>query len=140
LSGARVYYTMAKDGLFFKNFGVLNEKGVPQNALWWQCLWACVLCLSGKYGDLLDYLMGVVIMFYALTIFGIFILRRTMPEVPRPVKAPLYPIVPALYVILTVAIVMILIKEKPEYTFPGLIVVAIGIPVYYFFNKNASEL
>jgi basic amino acid/polyamine antiporter, APA family len=136
LSGARVYYTMAKDSLFFKNFGVINDKGVPQNALWWQCLWASLLCLSGKYGDLLDYLMGVVIMFYALTIFGIFILRRTMPDTARPVKAPLYPIVPAIYVILTVAIVMILIKEKPEYTFPGLIVVAIGIPVYYFFNKK----
>lgn len=136
LSGARVYYTMAKDGLFFKNFGALNDKGVPQNALWWQCLWACVLCMSGKYGDLLDYLMGVVIMFYALTIFGIFILRKTMPNTPRPVKAPLYPIVPALYVIFMVAIVLILIKEKPEYTFPGLIIVAIGIPVYYFFNKK----
>jgi basic amino acid/polyamine antiporter, APA family len=136
LSGARVYYTMAKDGLFFKNFGQLNDKGVPQNALWWQCFWASVLCLSGKYGDLLDYLMGVVILFYALTILGIFILRNKMPDTPRPVKAPLYPIVPALYVILAVAIVLILVKEKPEFTFPGLIVVALGIPVYLIFNRN----
>lgn len=136
LSGARVYYTMAKDGLFFKNFGKLNDKGVPQNALWWQCFWASVLCLSGKYGDLLDYLMGVVIMFYALTIFGIFILRRTMPDIPRPVKAPFYPILPALYVILAVAIVLILVKEKPDFTFPGLIIVALGVPVYLIFNSQ----
>jgi basic amino acid/polyamine antiporter, APA family len=139
LSGARVYYTMAKDGLFFKNFGQLNDKGVPQNALWWQCLWASVLCLSGQYGDLLDYLMGVVIAFYALTIFGIFILRRTMPDTPRPVKAPLYPIIPALYVILAVAIVLILVKEKPQFTFPGLIIVALGIPVYLGFNRSKKD-
>jgi len=139
LSGARVYYTMAKDGLFFKNFGKLSDKGVPANALWWQCFWACFLCLTGKYGDLLDYLMGVVIMFYALTILGIFILRRRMPDVPRPVKAPLYPIIPALYVIFATAIVIILIMEKPEFTYPGLGIVAIGIPIYYFFNKKNSE-
>lgn len=139
LSGARVYYTMAKDGLFFKNFGKLSDKGVPANALWWQCFWACFLCLTGKYGDLLDYLMGVVIMFYALTILGIFILRRRMPDVPRPVKAPLYPIIPALYVIFATAIVIILIMEKPQFTYPGLGIVAIGIPIYYFFNKKNSE-
>jgi basic amino acid/polyamine antiporter, APA family len=139
LSGARVYYTMAKDGLFFKNFGILNQNGVPQNALWWQCFWACFLCLTGKYGDLLDYLMGVVILFYAFTIYGIFILRRTQPDLPRPIKAPLYPILPMLYVILALALVVILIKEKPEFTFPGLGIVALGVPVYLWFEWNNKK-
>lgn len=136
LSGSRVYYTMAKDGLFFKNFGKLSERGVPQNALWWQCFWASFLCLTGKYGDLLDYLMGVVILFYAFTIYGIFILRRKMPEAERPIKAPGYPVIPMLYVIVASIIVLILIKEKPQFTYPGLGIVAIGIPVYFWFNRK----
>jgi len=136
LSGSRVYYTMAKDGLFFKNFGKLSERGVPQNALWWQCFWASFLCLTGKYGDLLDYLMGVVILFYAFTIYGIFILRRKMPEAERPIKAPGYPVIPMLYVIVASIIVLILIKEKPQFTYPGLGIVAIGIPVFFWFNRK----
>ena len=136
LSGARVYYTMAKDGLFFKNFGKLNDAGVPQNALWWQCFWACFLCLTGKYGDLLDYLMGVVILFYAFTIYGIFILRKKMPNAERPIKAPGYPIIPMAYVIIASIIVLILVKEKPQFTYPGLGIVALGIPVYYWFKKS----
>jgi len=136
LSGARVYYTMAKDGLFFKSFGKLSERGVPQNALWWQCFWASFLCLTGKYGDLLDYLMGVVILFYAFTIYGIFILRRKMPDAERPIKAPGFPVIPMLYVIIASAIVLILIKEKPQFTYPGLGIVAIGIPVYLWFNRK----
>lgn len=139
LSGARVYYTMAKDGLFFKSFGKLNENGVPQNALWWQGFWACFLCLTGKYGDLLDYLMGVVILFYAFTIYGIFILRKKMPDAERPIKAPLYPVIPMLYVIIALVLVVILIKEKPQFTYPGLGIVAIGIPVYYWFNRQNKE-
>ena len=136
LSGARVYYTMAKDGLFFKNFGTLNDAGVPQNALWWQCFWACFLCLTGKYGDLLDYLMGVVILFYAFTIYGIFILRKKMPNAERPIKAPGYPIIPMIYVIVASIIVLILVKEKPQFTYPGLGIVALGIPVYYWFKRS----
>ena len=136
LSGARVYYTMAKDGLFFKNFGSLNNAGVPQNALWWQCFWACFLCLTGKYGDLLDYLMGVVILFYAFTIYGIFILRKKMPNAERPIKAPGYPIIPMIYVIVASIIVLILVKEKPQFTYPGLGIVALGIPVYYWFKRS----
>lgn len=135
LSGSRVYYTMAKDGLFFKSFGKLNAKGVPQNALWWQCFWASFLCFTGKYGDLLDYLMGVVILFYAFTIFGIFILRKKDPNLDRPVKAPLFPILPALYVILALGIVIVLFLEKPQFTLPGLGIVALGIPIYYAFTK-----
>jgi APA family basic amino acid/polyamine antiporter len=136
LSGARVYYTMAKDGLFFKNFGRLNDAGVPQNALWWQCFWACFLCLTGKYGDLLDYLMGVVILFYAFTIYGIFILRKKMPNAERPIKAPGYPIIPMIYVVVASIIVLILVKEKPQFTYPGLGIVALGIPVYYWFKRS----
>jgi len=140
LSGARVYYTMAKDGLFFKSFGKLNRNGVPQNALWWQCFWACFLCFTGKYGDLLDYLMGVVILFYAFTIFGIFILRKKEPSLERPVRAPLFPILPALYVFLAIALVVILFIEKPQFTVPGLFIVAIGVPIYYGFTKlNKKE-
>lgn len=136
LTGARMTYTMAKDKLFFKNFGTLNKAGVPSTALWWQCAWASVLCLSGKYGDLLDYLMTVVILFYVLTIVGIFILRKKMPDHPRPIKAPLYPILPLIYVILASVIIVILCKEKPQFTFPGLAIVALGIPVYYWFKKR----
>ncbi len=136
LSGSRVYYTMAKDGLFFKNFGKLSEAGVPQNALWWQCAWASFLCLTGQYNELLEYLMGVVILFYAFTIYGIFILRKKMPDAERPIKAPGYPILPMLYVIVASIIVLILVKEKPEFTYPGLGIVAIGIPVFYWFNSK----
>jgi basic amino acid/polyamine antiporter, APA family len=136
LAGSRVYYTMAKDKLFFKKFEQLNTNGVPSQALWWQAAWASFLCLTGKYGDLLDFLMGVVILFYVLTIFGIFRLRKSMPDLARPVKAPLYPILPALYIILGTALILILIKERPQFAFPGFGIVALGIPVYYWFNKN----
>lgn len=136
LTGARMTYTMAKDKLFFKNFGTLNKAGVPSTALWWQCAWASILCLSGKYGDLLDYLMTVVILFYVLTIVGIFILRKKMPDHPRPIKAPLYPVLPFIYVVLASIIIIILCKEKPQFTYPGLGIVALGIPVYYWFKKK----
>jgi APA family basic amino acid/polyamine antiporter len=139
LTGARMTYTMAKDNLFFKNFGKLNSAGVPSSALWWQCVWAGVLCLSGKYGDLLDYLMTVVILFYVLTIIGIFILRKKMPNHPRPIKAPLYPVLPILYVIIATAIIVILMVVKPQFTIPGLIIVAIGVPVYYWFRRSSKE-
>ncbi len=139
LTGARMTYTMAKDKLFFKSFGTLNKAGVPSSALWWQCFWASVLCLSGKYGDLLDYLMVVVILFYILTIIGIFILRKKMPDHPRPIKAPLYPILPIIYVLLATAIIVILVMVKPQFTFPGLIIVSLGIPVYYWFNRGSKS-
>lgn len=139
LAGSRVYYTMAKDGLFFKNFGKLNSKGVPQNALWWQCVWAGVLCLSGKYGDLLDYLMAVVILFYIFTIFGIFILRKKEPQIERPIKAPLFPFLPALYIVLAMILVVILYIEKPQFTLPGLGIVLLGIPVFYLFKTTNKE-
>lgn len=131
LAGARVYYTMAQDGLFFKNAAVLNKNNVPQWALWAQCLVACILCLSGKYGDLLDMISFVVVIFYVLTIAGIFILRKKMPDAERPYKAFGYPVLPLLYILMGIAFCTLLVIFKPQYTWPGLIIVLIGIPIYY---------
>jgi APA family basic amino acid/polyamine antiporter len=139
LSGARVYYSMAKDGLFFKPMAKLNSKGVPGVALWLQCIWACLLCLSGSYGNLLNYVMFAVVLFYILTIVGIFILRRTKPDLARPYKAPLYPILPLLYIFLAGAFVYILFENKQDYTLPGLIIIASGAPVYYLFSKKLKK-
>lgn len=132
LSGARVCYTMAKDGVFFKQLATLNRNAVPGKALWIQCIWASVLCLSGKYGQLLDYVIFVVLIFYILTIIGIFRLRRTRPELPRPYKAFGYPVLPLLYVVSAAIICLALLVYKPMYTWPGLGIVLLGIPVYYF--------
>ncbi len=136
LSGARVYYTMAKDGLFFRQAGDLNKNAVPSKGLWIQCLWASLLCLSGRYGDLLDYIIFTVLIFYILTIAGVFILRRKRPDIPRPYKAFGYPVLPMLYIIIASIICVSLLKYKPNYTFPGLIIVLIGIPIYYAIGKN----
>ncbi|MES2773174.1 MAG: amino acid permease [Bacteroidota bacterium] len=131
LAGSRVYYTMAKDGLFFKKVGELNKNSVPQFALWIQCLVACAWCLSGKYGQLLDMISFVVVLFYILTIAGIFILRKKRPDVERPYKAFGYPVLPVLYILMGLAFCILLIIYKPEFTWPGLIIVLIGIPIYY---------
>lgn len=139
LAGARVYNAMAKDGLFFKRAGELNKYDVPEFALWIQCLVACLLCLSGKYGDLLDMISFVVVMFYALTILGIFILRAKRPLAERPYKAFGYPILPAIYILMAISFCVLLIKYKPAFTWPGLIIVLIGIPIYYFAVANKSK-
>jgi len=139
LSGARVYYTMARDGVFFKQVGVLNGNGVPARALWMQCAWASVLCLSGKYGELLDYVIFVVLIFYILTIIGIFRLRKTRPEAPRPYRAFGYPVLPLLYILLAGTICILLFIYKPKFTWPGLGIVLLGIPIYYFITKNKSS-
>ena len=141
LAGARVYNTMAKDGLFFKKAADLNKNAVPEFALWIQCLVAALLCLSGKYSDLLDMISFVVVMFYALTIMGIFILRKKLPDAERPYKAFGYPVLPAIYILMAVAFCLLLIRYKPAFTWPGLIIVLIGIPVYYLAvnNKKAVE-
>ena len=136
LAGSRVYYTMAQDGLFFKSAGKLNKHGVPQWALWAQFLVAGVLCLSGKYGDLLDMISFVVVIFYVLTIGGIFILRKRLPNAERPYKAFGYPVLPALYMVLGICFCSLLIWFKPQFTWPGLIIVLIGIPIYYFTKQK----
>ncbi len=132
LSGARVYYAMAADGLFVKEVSKLNRFSVPGIALILQGIWASLLCLSGKYNDLLDYVVFAVLLFYILTIAGIFILRKKQPEVERPYKAFGYPVLPALYIILAFAVCVDLLIFKPNYTWPGIIIVLLGIPVYYW--------
>lgn len=141
LSGARVYYTMAKDGLFFKQAGQLNKNAVPAKGLWIQCIWASVLCLSGRYGDLLDYVIFTVLIFYILTIIGIFLLRYKRPDLERPYKAFGYPVLPALYVLAAGTICVSLLVYKPQFTFPGLGIVLLGIPIYYgvWRNKHVVE-
>ena len=139
LAGARVYYTMAKDGLFFKKTGKLNKNNVPEFALWIQCLVASILCLSGKYGDLLDMISFVVVMFYALTILGIFILRKNRPDAERPYKAFGYPLLPAIYFLMAIAFCVLLIIYKPAFTWPGLIIVLAGIPIYYIAVANNKK-
>jgi APA family basic amino acid/polyamine antiporter len=131
LAGARVYYTMAKDGLFFRQAGNLNRFNVPRQALWVQCILASIWCLSGKYGDLLDMVSFVVVLFYMLTIVGIFILRKQRPQANRPYKAFGYPVLPLVYILMGAAFCTLLIVYKPNYTWPGLIITLIGIPIYY---------
>lgn len=131
LSGARVYNTMANDGLFFKAAAKLNNNDVPEVALWLQCLVASILCLSGQYGNLLDMISFVVVIFYAITIAGIFILRKKRPNAERPYKAFGYPVLPAIYIVMALAFCTLLIIYKPAFTWPGLIIVLLGIPVYY---------
>jgi len=135
LSGARVYYSMAQDKLFFQQVGVLNNKGVPAAGLIVQGIWASLLCLSGSYGQLLNYVIFAVLIFYILTIAGIFILRRKRPELERPYKAFGYPVIPIIYMILACLIVVILFL-KSEYTGPGLVIVLLGIPVYLLWKKE----
>jgi len=140
LSGSRVYYTMANDNLFFPAAGKLNKQGVPGAALWMQCFWACVLCLSGKYGDLLDFIIFTVLLFYILTIAGIFRLRTTMPDAPRPYKAFGFPFIPLLYIFLASFICIVLLWFKPNYTWPGLIIVLLGIPIYLVLKKTLNKV
>ena len=134
LAGARVYHTMANDGLFFKKTASLNKHAVPEFGLWLQCLVASVLCLSGKYGDLLDMISFVVVIFYVLTILGIYILRVKNPEAERPYKAFGYPFLPALYILMGISFCILLIIYKPNFTWPGFIIVLTGVPIYYMWK------
>ncbi len=136
LSGARVYYKMAEDKLFFNSMSKLNSNGVPAIALIVQAIWASLLCLSGTYGNLLDYVIFAVLIFYIFTIAGIFILRKKLPDAERPYKAFGYPIIPSLYILLIAFICIILLIYKPDYTWPGLFIVALGIPVYYILKRR----
>ena len=139
LAGPRVYYAMAKDRLFFKKVGEINKHGVPGFAITVQGIWAVLLCLSGTYSDLLDYVIFAVLIFFTLTILAIFILRKKRPDIPRPYKAFGYPVIPAIYILTTVTIMIILLIYKPRYTFPGLIIVLLGIPVYYIWKRLNSN-
>ena len=137
LAGARVYYAMALDGLFFRQVGTLDPvHHTPVRSLVFQCVWACALTLTGRYGDLLDYVIFAVLLFYILTIAGLFVLRRTRPEMERPYRAIGYPILPAIYIAVASLIEVLLLLYKPDYTWPGLIIVLLGIPVYFVWRKR----
>ncbi len=131
LAGARVYYSMACDGLFFKKAGQLNRKSVPGWALWAQCLVACILCVSGKYNDLLVMISFVAVLFYALTVLGIFVLRRRQPDAERTYKAFGYPLLPGIYIVLALVFCVALIQQEPFYSGIAAIIVLLGIPLYY---------
>jgi APA family basic amino acid/polyamine antiporter len=137
LASARVYYAMAVDGLFFKKVGVLNARGVPARALAIQSVWTSVLCLSGTYSNLLDYVVFTVLLFYILTILSVFIFRKKYPQQERPYKAPGYPILPVIYIAAVAFIMVMLLVYKPLYTWPGLIIVLLGLPVYFIWRKKA---
>jgi APA family basic amino acid/polyamine antiporter len=139
LAGPRVYYAMAKDGLFFKRVGEINSRGVPGFAIAIQGIWAVILCLTGTYGDLLDYVIFAVLIFFSLTILAIFVLRIKRPDLPRPYKAFGYPVIPAIYILTTTFIMIILLIYKPDYTLPGLLIVLLGIPVFYFWKKKRGN-
>jgi APA family basic amino acid/polyamine antiporter len=138
MAGARVYYSMAKDGLFFKQAAGLNGSSVPGWGLWFQCIWASALCLTGTYGALLDFVMIIVVIFYILTIYGIFILRRKMPDAERPYKAFGYPVLPFIYIILATAFCVMLLKDRTSTCGWGVLIMLAGIPVYYLTKKKEA--
>ena len=139
LSGARVYYAMAQDGLFFRKAGLLDAvHHAPVFSLAVQCVWAVLLTLSGSYNDLLDYVIFAVLLFYILTIAGLFVLRRTRPELDRPYRAFGYPLLPAAYMVAAGLIEVLLLLYKPNYTWPGLIIVLLGVPVYFIWRGKAT--
>lgn len=136
LAGARLYEAMAEDGLFFKAARKLNRHAVPANALWAQAAWASLLCLSGSYGNLLDYCTFASLVFYIITVAGIFRLRKLEPDTPRPYKAFGYPLIPALYILLAGAICLDLLVFKTTYTLRGLLIVLAGLPVYWAITRK----
>jgi APA family basic amino acid/polyamine antiporter len=140
LSGARVYWAMAKDGLFFRGAGKLHPKyKTPVASLMVQMIWICILCVSGSYGQLLDYVVFAVLVFYILTIAGLFVLRYKQPNADRPYKAFGYPVLPAIYIVMAIFIDIVLLRYKPQFTWPGLIIVLLGIPVYYIWRSRPAR-
>ncbi|RAW02286.1 APC family permease [Pseudochryseolinea flava] len=140
MAGARVYYTMAKDKLFFRSAGELNRHAVPGYSLWLQCAWASVLCLTGKYNELLALVIFGVLIFYTLTILGVFILRRTRPDIPRPYKAFGYPILPAIYIVVASGLALLLLLFETSFTLPGLAIILLGIPLYYILLRRNNAV
>lgn len=139
LMGARLYYAMAQDGLFFDIVGRLNQRGVPAAGLILQGIWSILLIFSGTYSELLDYVIFAALLFYVLTVIGLFVLRRTRPDAERPYRAFGYPVVPAIYVILCAVIMLDLLIVRPVYTWPGLIIVLSGIPVYFLWRMASRR-
>ena len=141
LSGSRVYYAMARDGLFFRRAGQLNRNHVPGVALVVQAVWTSLLCLTGTYGQLLDYVIFAALIFYALTTIGLFILRSKRPDAERPYRAIGYPVLPALYIVLalTVAVILLIADKTRAQAISGLVLVAVGIPVFYLWRKVEGQ-
>jgi APA family basic amino acid/polyamine antiporter len=140
LAGARVYYAMSQDGLFFKSVGKLHPRyRTPVAGLLVQALWTVLLCVSGSYSQLLDYIIFAVLVFYILTIVGLFVLRYRQPNAPRPYKALGYPVLPAIYIVMATWICVVLLRYKPQYTWPGLAIVLLGIPVYFFWSRRSAS-
>lgn len=139
-TAARVYYAMAKDGMFLKQASKLNKNNVPANSITMQCIWSCVLCFSGTYNDLLEYIMFAVMLFYILTISGLFVLRVKKPEMERPYKAFGYPFVPAIYILLAVFVAFNMLVVQQSSSIKGLIIILIGLPIYYFINRKESKI
>jgi APA family basic amino acid/polyamine antiporter len=130
---------MARDGLFFRSVGRLHPRfKTPNLSLMVQAIWAAILCLSGSYGQLLDYTIFAVLLFYILTLVGLFVLRRTRPDAPRPYRAFGYPWLPAVYIVMALFIDVILLLYKPQYTWPGLVIVLLGIPVYFLWSRRSK--
>jgi APA family basic amino acid/polyamine antiporter len=141
LAGARVYYAMSRDGLFFKSVGKLHPRyKTPVAGLLVQAAWTVLLCVSGSYSQLLDYIIFAELVFYILTIVGLFVLRFKQPDRPRPYKAWGYPVLPALYLVLATGICVVLLRYKPQYTWPGLVLVLLGIPVYLFWSRRPESM
>lgn len=140
LSGARIYYAMARDGLFFHSVGAVNRRHAPAAALAVQCVWASILCISGTYSQLLDFLIFAVVIFYILTLFGLFLLRWKRPKMHRPYRAFGYPVLPALYLAMAVFLEIQLLRYKPQYTWPGLMIVLLGVPVYAVWRQRGRRL
>ena len=139
LAGARVYYAMAQDGLFFKSVGKLHPRfRTPAAGLIVQAIWTTILCVSGSYSQLLDYIIFAALVFYILTIVGLFVLRFRLPDVARPYKAIGYPVLPVIYIVMASGICAALLRYKPQYTWPGLILVLLGVPVYVLWSRSAK--
>ena len=142
LAGARVYYAMAKNGLFFHGAASVHPKyRTPAWSLVIQCVWACILCISGSYAQLLDYIVFAVVMFYVLTLLSVFALRFKRPHEPRPYRAIGYPVLTAANIVIAIYIDAVLLRYKPQYTWPGLIIVLLGVPFYFLIARgNASQM
>jgi basic amino acid/polyamine antiporter, APA family len=140
LAGSRVFYAMSQDGLFFQAAGRLHPRYLtPVGSLVVQAVWTCVLCVSGSYGQLLDYIICAELVFYILTIASVFVLRARRPQAERPYRALGYPVLPALYIVMAATICAVLLRYKPQYTWPGLLLVVLGIPVYIFWSRRRPD-
>lgn len=140
IAGARVFQTMARDGMFFKVAIGDNKRGVPEKSLWMQGGWASLLCLSGQYGNLLDMISFVIVLFYMITVFGVIYLRFKKPDLERPYKTWLYPITPIIYLLIGTAFCVLLLIYKQQYTWPGLLIVLLGLPIYFVINRKKEAI